>query len=292
MINNRRVVISFVDFDEGGAPLIFEDLKIVVKGNRTGSFVTNSATISITNIRKDVRDQLTTKYRPVENLMRGINDRRGWIYVDIGRVGTDDGSGGAELFRLIEGGVISITQSAPPDITLTFNIVANFRQKSQIDSYQFGNNIKLSRLTQEVAKILNLSANYIGDNDPLLPTMNYSGTSWGLIEMIDNIVGYNATEDNGQLTVYPINGVGDVKIAPVKINKDTGMVGSPTATDSGISFVMLASGSVSVGTRVETSSQISPATNGIWRVVAINFEITNRDNPFYYTCRCVAEIRS
>ena len=134
-MNERLLKVTFTDTD-GTDPLTFEGLRMRVKGNRTGSFITNSAKVTITNLSRVDRDRLTTKYRPVNNLKNGFTENRGWLYIDAGRKPDIDGRGGEE-FRLFEGGVIAITQGSPPDIDVTFEVVSNFKEMSTIDSIFF-----------------------------------------------------------------------------------------------------------------------------------------------------------
>ena len=154
----------------------------------------------------------------------------------------------------------------------------------------FGNNIKLSFLTKRIAEILGLSYGYYGDKDPTLSTMSYNGALSGLVERLDSIPGYSAVVDLGMLTVAPIDGVGDDKLAPILVNQDTGMIGSPQATNDGVSVTVLARGDIKVGSRITTESIMSPSTNGTWKVISIKFDLSNRDDPFYFYCQATTEV--
>lgn len=283
MLDDRLVRVLFRENFEGGVNYDFENLKINATGNKTGSIVTNMAKISVTNIEKTVRDQLATKYRPADNHQRGINDRRGEIYLQVGRKSTGYNT-------IFSGSVTTISQSEPPDVTTTFHVVSNFNLSGDVGAWEFAA-MPLGRLAEQIAKEMSLTPLVFleeRERKIRMPVTSYTGARSGLISILGDIPNIIATEDNGQLFVIS-TGAG-LNNAPVEVNRDTFMVGVPTFLENGISVSTFAVPEISVGTVIKTTSITSPATNGIWTVISVAFNVTNRDNQFYYNLKCVPKV--
>jgi len=258
------------------------ELKIDCSGNRTASISTNQAQVSITNISRELRDHLSDKYRPINNQINNQDGLSGRIVIEAG----NDASGYSQVF---EGGVIEVRTGSPPDIVTTFTVVSNDRYKGVASSWSFGSVTTISQLTNQIAGVLNLAPNLQlskAEASYTIVNAQLDGVSADLPRLLDQIPGVSATVDKGVLSVRPsFEKVGGQSV--IKVNKDTGMIGTPRFLDSGIEVTILFNPDISVNSLIKTSSQLVPGTNGVWKVVNIFFELHNREAPFYYTLKCL-----
>jgi len=275
----RLLRVTFDETQSGGEKYVFEDnLKIDCSGNRTASISTNRSMVTITNIPRELRDYLASKYKPINNQSNNIDAISGRVLIEAG----NDASGYSQVF---EGGVMEVSTGAPPDITTTFTVVSNFRYKGVMGSWSFGEFSTLKQLTEKIAGIMQLAPDFSAENHTLV-NPQHSGTMADLPNMLDEIQGVTATVDRGILSVRDdFQEVGAQSV--IEVNKDTGMVGTPRFLEAGIEVTMLFSPSIAVHSMVRTTSQLVPGTNGVWKVVNVFFELHNRENPFYYTLKCV-----
>lgn len=100
-----------------------------------------------------------------------------------------------------------------------------------------------------------------------------------------NQMGVIAHIDNGVLIVTDPNQSRSDSVR--LINSSTGMVGIPQPTESGCTVRVMADNSIEVGNEVQIESQQNPACNGNYIVMKLDFDIANRDEPFWYMLECL-----
>lgn len=165
-----------------------------------------------------------------------------------------------------------------------------------------------------VAQQITLDQNAIGYITVHSPSPNIRGkVMWGLardyMRDLANTFNLRWSIQNGVLTLIPITGYLPGNIIPV--NSQTGMIGSPEATDQGIIIKTLLNPLYKVGTAVELNNvditattikqQLFPgykdltfiakvdstAPDGLYRVLVIEHEGDTRDQEWYSTITCL-----
>jgi hypothetical protein len=76
--------------------------------------------------------------------------------------------------------------------------------------------------------------------------------------------------------------IGKTKI----INLDTGMIGIPQIDEFGIHVKYLFDNDSVVGGAIQVTSEIYKAATGSYNIFKLDFELSNRDTPFYYVASC------
>lgn len=255
----------------------YRDLAISVSGRKYTTALMNECELRIFNLTAEHRNNILTHASP---LKLGKNDPV-TVLLDIGResYGT---------FRLFEGNVISCNVTQPPDIGISMRAMnSNFAAGVIIGSNQ-SSLAKLSTISESVAKSMGLRLEFQA-TDKLISNYSHSGAAIRQIDKLNAVGGIVAFIDNSTLVVIDSNKPrkGDVR----KINAQTGMVGIPQVTEYGCIVKMMIDNSISLGGPVEVESKINPAVNGPYRVVGIEFEAANRENPFWYTLACMTPDR-
>jgi hypothetical protein len=74
----------------------------------------------------------------------------------------------------------------------------------------------------------------------------------------------------------------------ILVSANTGMVGIPQVTEVGVIVKVMLAPSYRLGGQIEVVSEINPAANGTYFIYAINFDVANRDTPFWLTLNCRA----
>lgn len=277
-ISPRNPRILRVTFRDSVSQDVFsDDVAINVEGFRSGSWVLNEATVSIYNIRKELRDRLTTRYQPTNQVRIGA--QRGSIFIDAGRESTG-------FSRVFEGHIRSITPTDLPDIALNVQAVTSYLNKTDISSTNFRINT-VRGISEQIAQILGLRLNFNATDMPLR-NYNYVGDQAGLVKFLDELVGISAFIDNNQLVVLDDG----LESSPFihQVNSRNGMVGVPTLSEAGVNVRFLWRPNIRVGSIIEVESRVYPGVNGQYVISNLKFNLTNRDHPFYYEAFAVRRI--
>lgn len=97
--------------------------------------------------------------------------------------------------------------------------------------------------------------------DPYFP-----GTAEAQMDACAKAAGINWTISNNTLAIWPKNGARG-QLIPI-ISPDTGMIGYPTFTQSGIQVTLLYSPSINFGQKIQVESSLTGA-NKVWRIQTI-----------------------
>jgi hypothetical protein len=277
---DQRIIRAGIEID--GQFVYFDGLDIRAAGTKTLNPTQNQCTMRISNLSRDMRNYLLTRASPRTT----PNQTRTPVLMtlDVGRESTG-------TFRLFEGQVFSSTPSQPPDIAITFRSLTNNFLNGLLGGYaQSSSMVPLRAICDAVAKSMKspqypngLSLDFQAQ-DKLIENYSYSGSASKQLEKLQQMGGVDATIDNGTLLVLASNQyrTGGTRL----INMETGMIGIPNTFDGGIIVKMMVDNTVEIGRSVTVESKINPAANGEYKVKQINFEVANRDNPFWYTIVC------
>jgi hypothetical protein len=99
----------------------------------------------------------------------------------------------------------------------------------------------------------------------------------------------NYTVDRGTLSIWPRNGYR--KRTPVKISRETGMVGYPSFSSMGLTLTTLFNPDLEAGGRVEVVSDL-PVACGIWIVFRVSHSIESEtpDGAWFTQVECYPNV--
>ena len=262
-----------VGLEINGEMTFFEDLDIRIQGTKFASPQWGMCTVKISNLTRDQRHYILTKATPYPQI--GAQRQSIRMTVDIGRQQYG-------YFRLFDGQVYTSTVTAPPDIAIVLRSVASSPVTSLVVDNSFGKTALFKDIAQKVADQNGLQLRFEANN---IQVSNYSftGSASKQIEMLQKIGGVRCGVDNGVLTV-----IDQDKTVGLDLDMDIykGMVGIPQATESGVIVQMLAQPGVYPFQKINLKSYENPSVNGSYGISQINYDIANRDQPFFYTLFC------
>ncbi len=248
---------------------VFEGLDIRVQGQKFGSDIMNQCTVRISNLTRDHRNFILTTATPMKIARTPI-----LMTVDDGRVSTG-------TFRLFQGEVYVSNVTQPPDIGITLTSLTNSFAMGLIASNSQGPTASLQVIAQSVADQNGLTLNFKA-KPKMIANFQHTGAVAKQVSKLALIGDVRAWVDNGVLTVIDKDGYANANA--FALSDETGMVGVPQATQSGVIAQMLISPEINIGQKVSITSDINPAVNGSdYFLSALSFDIANREPPFWYT---------
>lgn len=248
---------------------VFEGLNIRISGAKFGSDIMNQCTVRIYNLTRAQRNFILTTATPMKIARTPIQ-----MTVDVGR----ESSG---TFRLFQGEVYVSNVTPPPDIGITLTSLTNSFAMGLIASNSQGPTASLQAIAKSIADQNKLTLNFKA-KARMIANFQHTGAIAKQISKLALVGDVRAWVDNGVLTVIDKDGYADDRA--FSLSKETGMVGVPQATQSGVMAQMLVSPGINIGQKVSIKSDINPAVNGDdYFLSALSFEIANREPPFWYT---------
>ena len=248
---------------------VFEGLAITAQGSKFASATQNETIIKIANLDKDARDFLATEGTPFNRIRQR---KRQKVFIEAGRRST-----GAT--RLFIGDITLVTLSQPPDIWTTIKAITSQYQKGDIIVSNEGALSSMQTISKKAANSLGLSLQF-ESTDKQIANYGYTGSATKQIDKIAELAEVDAFIDDDKLVVknknVPISG--GIRI----ISSPTGMIGMPEFTDFGVKVRFFFDIHVKIGQQAEIKSEFYPATNGKYNIYKLNFDLSNRDTPFYY----------
>ena len=253
---------------------IFDGLAITAQGSKYASATQNETTIKIANLDKQARDFLATEGSPFNRIK---NRKRQKIFIEAGRVSTG-------TTRIFVGDITLVNLSQPPDIWTEIKAITGQFQKGNIISTSQPAISNLSTIAEQAASALEVSLQFEA-TDKQVANYGYTGAATKQVDKIGQLGSVDAYVDDDVLIVKNQN-------APLQGRKRTlsaanGMVGMPEFTDFGVKVRFLLDVQTKIGDELEIISEVYPAVNGTYIIYKLDFDIANRDTPFYF----VAETR-
>jgi hypothetical protein len=127
-----------------------------------------------------------------------------------------------------------------------------------------------------------------------LDNFSYSGSSWGLMQKIQEMIGsdFTANKDGVMLSTYndqtfvysPDSGLTSGNT--LLISKDTGMIGVPHPVSGGVEVTMVLNTKINIGDKVRVVSERMPIINGDYFVVMFNHTGELRGKTWQTTIKC------
>ena len=185
------------------------------------------------------------------------------------------------MFTLFSGQVIASNITQPPDIGITLRSLTSNYLQGAIAAVQQPGTSNLQTIAQGIANSASppLTLQFQATNKNI-DNFSYTGNPINGVKKLNEIGGINAFIDNNTLIVIDS---AKAKIGDsVLIDETTGMVGIPQVTEQGVIVTCMINPDIQLGGSVTIASKMNPAANGTYKVIKINFEIANREQPFWY----------
>ncbi|MDY4380338.1 hypothetical protein SOV92_21460 [Pectobacterium brasiliense] len=267
-----RLIRCEIEID--GRMHIFTDLYISATGSKTANTLQNECTIKIGNLKKTTRDYLITETSPY-NWPR--KRKRVVLYAGRRSYGT---------FKMFEGDIIGCTPSQPPDVMLTMKARTGVFFMTDMISGSYASTVPLTKIAGDTAASMDLTLDFQAQ-DKQVSNYNYTGAKLKQVDRLATAGSYNAYIDDDRLVVK--NRDEPLKNSSVSLNKHSGLIGIPEVTEQGIKVKYLLDPSSRPGARLTIESDMNPAANGTFVIFKLDFDISNRDTPWYHTAECRRE---
>lgn len=273
--------IISVGLDINGETFLFEGLDIRATGIRNTSPTESTATIVISNLTKEHRNFILTKASP---FIQGREQQPIQCFLDVGResYGT---------FRLYDGGCWAMGATQPPDIGIVLECTANLASLRVMSSVSFAATVPLKVIAEKIAQQNGLKLEFKVKNNKNISNYSYSGSIAKQVQKLSSMGDVKAyIAENNTLVVIDADAARNPKA--ILIDAAGGMVGVPQPTASGVIVRTLVNNALKIGNNVYINSEINPSVNGEYRIESMQFDIANRQNPFFYTLYCVTTFSS
>ncbi|OJW21164.1 MAG: hypothetical protein BGO49_24430 [Planctomycetales bacterium 71-10] len=253
-----------------------QQFAIQASGRKYAGGIQGEAQVRVFNLTREAQNYILTQASPLAR--PGVERTPINIALDVGRESTG-------LFRLYEGYAFQGGMTQPPDIGITFRALTNNLLTGVIAGSNAGGLAALDRLASNVARANGLELSFQSRQaGKLVSNWSVSGSAQRQIEQLALAGDVDAFVDGSTLVVLDHDALRDG--ADVLISADTGMVGIPQVTDSGVVVRAMIDPAIKVGCGVTIVSKLNPAANGSYKVVQLNFEAASRETPFWYTLAC------
>lgn len=267
---NKRIVRVEIDFPD--STKVYKELYIRASGMRAISSVTGNCSITIINMLKKDRDFLIT-----QSSLQNYNRSPLLVRLYVGRNYFNTGD---EEFLLYTGYMFASYASPPPDIGITLQSIENGIASFIVGNGNYPAISSISNIAQSIATNSKLQLDYQAKKDKQVANFNTGNV--GVDKQIKklNELGVNAFVDNGVLVVLDIGASRGTELKEISLAN--GMIDIPQITIDGVVAKVLLSNEIQLGNRVKLTSIQNPAANGEYIVIRMNYEVANRDVPFYY----------
>lgn len=265
MLDLRRIRIG-IEID--GQIRYYEGLRVKVSGTKYASPLKNDCTVAITGLSLATRDYILTEASP-------FNDNRTpkRLIVEVGRVSTG-------TFRLFLGDIESAEPSAPPDIEVTIKATTQAAAGGKLVAKSGAAQTPLSSLARSVADDLGLTLDFQAE-DKNIGNFTHTGAALQQVERLQEAGGVSAYIDDDRLVVKDAAAAlsGRMRI----LNKDSGLIGVPKATEKGVKATFLIDPETAIGGGLRIESRLNVALNGDYVINQLAFDAQSHADPFSYT---------
>jgi hypothetical protein len=246
---------------------VYTGLAFRITGTKFTNANQNECEVKITNLDKPTLDYILSETSPFNK-----NRKSKKLIVEAGRVSYG-------YFKVYEGNIVmSGLAEQPPDVTASLKCLTGNFNKSKLVSKSGSKKLSLKNLASQVASDTLSSLNFTA-KDKNISNYNFTGSSLKEIDEL-NKYGVNAFLDDDTLVVTDIN-------VPIPnsvrvLNEHNGLIGIPELTELGVKVKFLLDNITKIGGGLRLQSNIYKSLNGDYVIYKLNFEIANRDTPFYW----------
>jgi len=246
-------------------------MDIHVTGNKTTSSTPNNADIKISNLTAEVRNYLLTETSPFNK-----NRKKKRVKIEAGREST----GTTVVFI---GDVTASSPTQPPDIGITLKSQTGAASKNNVVRQSGRSQEGLKDISGRVAKDMNLGLEFEAD-EKNIANYNFTGGAGVQVDALSRAGQSQAFVDDETLVVKKRGAAR--KGTKIILNKKSGMIGVPEVTETGVNVKMLFTPDAKIGGEVEITSDLNPSVNGNYEIYTLRFELSTRQEAFYYVAEC------
>ena len=262
-------------------PITFTKLAIFARGRMFANAQAGQCELSLFNMTRDQRNQVLTQASPM-NLGRVNSPNGQFVPVNMTlNVGRESyGS-----FTLFQGNVIACNVTQPPDIGIMLRGMTSNYLASVLAGLNQSSVTLLSTVVKGVAASLKIPYEFTA-TDRQIDNYSFNGGVLNQVQKLNLIGGILAYIDPKSNTLIVHDSDKSRPGGAILVSADTGMVGIPQVTEVGVVVKVMIAPSYQLGGQIEVVSEINPAANGTYFIYKINFDVANRDTPFWYTLEC------
>lgn len=256
-----------VGIEVNGVLKEYTDVMIAITGTKFANANQNEAEIKIANLTTATANYILTETSPFNK-----NRTPKKVVVKAGRLSYG-------YFQVYTGNIASSVVSQPPDTVITLKCLTGNFKKGDVVSHSQSGKTSLNTISKQVAKDLGVSLNFQAQ-DKEISNYNYTGGALKQVDELNSSGQINAFVDDDTLVVKDVN-------LPLPntlriLNAEDGMIGIPEATEQGLKVKFLLDKDTKIGGGLRVQSKLYPAFNGDYVIYKLGFEISNRDEPFYW----------
>lgn len=268
MIDLRRVRIGI---EISGQFQFYENLRIRAKGVKHANPLQNECTVSINGLNAETRNYLLTETSP-------FNENR-----TAKRITVEAGRESKGLFVVYIGDIVSAEIGTSPDLELIIRAKTNNANAGKITVFSAEPLSRLSVIAEQVAESNGVRLEFQA-TDKNIANYTFSGPTSRQVARLAEAGRVRAYIDDRTLYVRDR----DLPVTDRRriLNVNSGMVGIPQPTDDGAKVTYLIDGESDLGGQLTIDSLLNPAVNGDYVINQLEFEVTNYDDPFFYTAIC------
>lgn len=269
-----RIVRVTIEID--GTVQEFTNVRIDARGTKYRSALMSQAEIRIFNLTRENQQWILTRASPQQKPPAPLTPIN--VTLEVGResYGT---------FTLFQGSAFAAGITQPPDMGIVLQSLTNNFQLANTSAVSFPETSTLGQIAGQLAKDMGCTLQMRSEN-PARQIVNYSFTGSTQKQMQRlNEMGVIAHIDNKTLII--VDPEQSRSTGVILIDSLGGLVGVPQATSSGAACKTMIERGIEVGGEIELISQLNPAANGNYIIQQLDFELSNRDQPFFYNLDCL-----
>lgn len=268
-LDNRLLRVSV---DVRGRRESYEDVAITVSGTKYANTNQGECNISIANLRKETTDYILSETAPFRRNRTNIP-----ILVEAGR----DSTGFSTVYV---GSIFRSSISQPPDSVMSMRCLNLQFNSGQVVSKTMPAQTSVADIARSIADDLGLSMIFEAD-EKQIANYSFTGAANKQLERLEEMGNFDVFTDNQQMFV---KNRGQTLIGRTRdVNIDNGLIGVPTLTETGARLTLLYDANTVVGGRANLVSAQYPGSSGQYSIYKIDYELTNRDVPFYNVAHCI-----
>ena len=256
-----------VSIEVNGQLRQYTDLAMTVQGQKFANPNQGEVTVSITNLAKEVRDNILTETSPFN---RNRTPKR--ILIEAGRVST-----GYSL--LYTGNIYRANITQKPDQQTVIRALTGQFQQGNIVSMSLGEMSSLSTIANQVGQNLGLSVVFEAQ-DKQIANFTYNGPAAKQVDKLAELGNVSAFIDNETLFVKEVERSLSGRVRVIRPND---IIGIPEVTEQGLKLSFLYDTQTQLGGMLDVTSLQYPEATGQYVIYKLAYSLANRDTPFYYT---------
>jgi hypothetical protein len=264
-----------VTIDINGSIQEYTNVRIDARGNKLFSAELTTAEIRIYNLSRENQNWIITTANPFAVSPARLTPIK--VTLEVGResYGT---------FTLFQGGVYAAGITQPPDMGVILQSMTSNPTLQASEAISSPQTTTIGAIAAQFAKDFGYTLN-LRTKNPLRQIVNFcsNGTPIKRLKRL-NEMGIVASINNNILNITdPGQTISD---NITQINSATGLVGVPQAAPWGCSATVMVGQGIDIGAKVQITSTENPSVNGVYLVNAMGFEVSNREQPFFFTLDC------